>query len=461
MGKLKCFLIIAAAFSVPILCCTSNDAAGFIQKAAYISAGAYFPEFSPSETSEQTDETSSDEHKNSSSIDYTSSSLIESDFLSSSTSVQDSADNNTGSLESSYSMSTVNVSSSLEVISTAATEPVIGASGADSSSEQTSTIDLSSEQTSTAETELLSEQTSTDAAIQIPERKIGKIITKNYADFEDDTDYSIFTNYTADIWRYAFEKSDADDYITLESGAQVRNCTNVENAELIEASKVLPSAGGMQNSDTEPQVLIYHTHTTESYLPYGDKFDEEYPVRSRDPERNMTAVGDAICEALSEQGIASVHDCKVHDYPQYTGAYYRSADTIMEDMGEYPSIKIVLDIHRDGIIEEDGDATAPSIQINGKSAAQFMIITGCDNGEFDMPNYMENFKLACLLQNTAEKLYPNLARSVLFDYRNYNQSLSSNILLIEIGSQGNSLEEAVYTGELLGNIIAAAINTID
>lgn len=171
----------------------------------------------------------------------------------------------------------------------------------------------------------------------------------------------------------------------------------------------------------------------------------------------MTAVGDAICSALSEHGIASLHDCTVHDYPQYTGAYYRSADSILEDMDQYPSLKIILDIHRDGILEENGGATAPAVEINGKSAAQFMIITGCENGEFDMPNYMENYKLACLLQNISETLYPNLARSVLFDYRNYNQSLSTNILLIEVGSQGNSLEEAIYTGKLLGDIIAKAL----
>ncbi len=86
-----------------------------------------------------------------------------------------------------------------------------------------------------------------------------------------------------------------------------------------------------------------------------------------------------------------------------------------------------------------------------------MIISGCDDGEMDMPDYMENFKLACLLQNCAEEAYPDLARAVLFDYRNYNQSLSTGALLIEVGSHGNSLDEALYTGELLGNVIADAL----
>ena len=105
--------------------------------------------------------------------------------------------------------------------------------------------------------------------------------------------------------------------------------------------------------------------------------------------------------------------------------------------------------------------TAPIAEIGGRTAAQFMIITGCDSPETDFPNYMQNFKLACLLQNCAEDAYPGLARPVLFDYRNYNQSLFDGDLLIEVGSQGNSLSEALYTGELLGSIIADAIERIE
>ena len=236
----------------------------------------------------------------------------------------------------------------------------------------------------------------------------------------------------------------------------MRNCTDVTNAELLAQSEILPSLGGEPDSE-QPTVLIYHTHTCESFLPYSDSFDADYPLRSTDPSRNMTAVGDAICESLSKRGISSVHDCTVYDSPMFTGAYYRSADGMLAILEEYPSIKIVLDIHRDGIINDDGSLVAPIAEIDGKNAAQFMIISGCDDGEMEMPDYMENFKLACLLQNCAESAYPDLARAVLFDYRNYNQSLSTGALLIEVGSHGNSPEEAVYTGELLGNIIADAL----
>lgn len=289
-----------------------------------------------------------------------------------------------------------------------------------------------------------------------PERKLGTVITKNRTYGSDGVDYSVFNKESGEIYRYNFGKSKSTDYITLRSGAQVRNCSAMQNAELAAAAEILPAFGAVDSE--QPSVLIYHTHTCESFMPYGNSFDRDYPVRSSDPSRNMTAVGDAICESLSKRGISSVHDCTVYDHPMFTGAYYRSADGMQALLEEYPSIKIVLDIHRDGIINSDGSLVAPVAEIDGKNAAQFMIISGCDDdGELGIPDYMENFKLACLLQNCAENAYPDLARALLFDYRNYNQHLSTGALLIEVGSHGNSLDEVIYTGELLGNIIADAL----
>lgn len=282
----------------------------------------------------------------------------------------------------------------------------------------------------------------------------GQIITKNRSDYVDDTDYSAFRTRSGAIERYNFGKYDS--YITLDSGAQVKNCTEKSDSELYEASNEFPAIC-MPEDAQQPVVLVYHTHTTESFLPEGEWYDADYPINNRDSDKSVVAVGDAICEALAERGVSVVHDCAVHNYPQYTGSYYRSADTILQNLEEYPSIRLVLDIHRDGITNADGSLPAPIAEINGKTAAQFMIISGCDNEVYNIPQFMENYKLACLLQNCAEDAYPGLARPVLFDYRNYNQDLSTGALLIEVGSHGNSLEEAVYTGELLGNIIADAL----
>lgn len=286
----------------------------------------------------------------------------------------------------------------------------------------------------------------------------GTIITKNRSDRVDDVDFSKFTRKNGVIYRYTFERGTSEDYIDLPSGAQIRNSTEKDNSELIAASKLLPDI--KIEDPTQPTVLIYHTHTTESYMPEGDRYDTNHPDRSVNSDRNMVAVGDAICEALAERGISVVHDCTVHDNPEFVGAYNRSAETILQNLEEYPSIRLVIDIHRDGIANPDGSLVAPVAEINGKNAAQFMIISGCDGERFSIPHYIENFKLACLLQNTAEELFPGLARPVLFDYRDYNQSLFVGTLLIEVGSHGNSLNETVYTGGLIGEIIANAIEEL-
>ena len=206
-------------------------------------------------------------------------------------------------------------------------------------------------------------------------------------------------------------------------------------------------------------MLIVHTHTTESYEPYQRSYyDADYPFRTRDPDCNMTRVGEALAQKLAEHGISVLHDGTIHDYPAYTGAYDRSEVTIRAALEEYPSIKVIIDLHRDAISSADGSRTAPVAEIEGRNAAQFMIITGCDDGRFgNMPDYLENFRLACLIQSSAETLYPGLARPILFDYRNYNQHISTGSLLIEVGSHANSLDEAVYSGELLGDCMADAL----
>ena len=290
-----------------------------------------------------------------------------------------------------------------------------------------------------------------------PEESAARVITLNVIPFDDGLDYTAEGQHSGTILRKTYGNSESSEYITLASGAQVRNCTYDSSEALLSTASQLPEFTIELNSP-EPQVLIVHTHATESFEPYQRSYyDAEFPSRSQDPSHNMIAVGEALAETLAENGISVVHDGTLHDFPAYTGSYDRSEETIRDILGKYPSIKIVIDLHRDAIADTDGTRIAPVAEINGKSAAQLMIIAGCDDGRFNMPNYMENFKLAALLQNSAETLYPTLARPVLFDYRNYNQHITTGSLLIEIGSHANSLDEALYTAELLGESMAAAL----
>lgn len=244
-------------------------------------------------------------------------------------------------------------------------------------------------------------------------------------------------------------------FITLENGGQVANHTSVSNSELLEESTLKPAFKISVNE--KPQVLIMHTHTTETYEPYvRESFDPTFNYRTTDSEKNVTAVGEAIAEKLRAAGIVTIHDETVHDYPSYTGAYERSADTVRAILQENPSIKVVLDIHRDAI-GTDTSITQPIAEIDGKEAAQVMIISGCDDGTMDMPDYMFNFRFACRLQEQMESMYPGLTRPVLFDYRRYNQDITTGSLLIEVGSHGNTLEQAMYSGSLIGDALTEVL----
>ena len=252
------------------------------------------------------------------------------------------------------------------------------------------------------------------------------------------------------IQSYAFPKYSGTQYIGLDGGGQVRNCTDVPNETLVAESKKQPEFKLDKNSD-QPQILIYHTHTTESFEPYArDFYDKSFASKTTDMTKNVVGVGDRICSELDKAGIAYIHDTLVHDYPSYNEAYASSRKTVQELLKKYPSIKICLDIHRDGIQREDGTRIAPVTTVNGKQAAQIMIISGCDDGTMGMPNYLKNFRLACKLQSQIESDNKTLTRPVLFDYRHYNQDLTTGSLLIEVGSHGNSIDQAMYSGELIG-----------
>lgn len=246
----------------------------------------------------------------------------------------------------------------------------------------------------------------------------------------------------------SYGRIEGDSYINLGNG-QVRNVTSVSNDELIAESRLAPDFEIERNG--EPQILIMHTHATESYEPYErDFFDSSFNSRTTDPAMNMIAVGDEIAEELEAAGIAVLHDTTLHDYPSYNGSYDRSRETVQKYLDEYPSIKIVLDVHRDAIERDSGERIAPVAEIDGKNAAQVMIISGCDDGTMGMPDYMKNFRFAALLQNQLEGDWEGLTRPVLFDYRKYNQDMTTGSILIEVGGHANSIDQALYSGELIG-----------
>lgn len=237
--------------------------------------------------------------------------------------------------------------------------------------------------------------------------------------------------------------------------ALIRNCTKLSTGK-IEAMLGKEHSLSLSTGDPSlPQVLVYHTHATESFEPDGNGyFDLSEDWRSTDPDENMIAVGDVLTSVLTEKGIGVIHSGTMHDDPGYTGSYQRSAATVSTVLDENPGIKVCLDLHRDAIEPSEKEIIRPAVLINGKKAAQIMIIAGCDDGSMNMPDYAENLRFAAALGDKLEELFPGICRPILFDYRKYNMDLSPGLLLIEIGATGNTLDEAKYSAELLGIALA-------
>lgn len=212
----------------------------------------------------------------------------------------------------------------------------------------------------------------------------------------------------------------------------------------------------------EPQVLIVHTHTTECYMnEERNYYTDSDATRTTNDNGNITAVGKVLKENLAKKGIAAVHATEKHDYPEYSGSYSRAEETIKKYLKKYPSIKVVVDLHRDSVTDQNGAKAALVTNINGKKAAQVMLVSGCQSGSVTgFENWKENFRLAIRLQQTMEVLYPTLARPILFTARKYNQHLTTGSLLIECGTEANTLEQAKYSAELLADCLASTLNML-
>ena len=206
----------------------------------------------------------------------------------------------------------------------------------------------------------------------------------------------------------------------------------------------------------EPTVLILHTHTTESYTQTENStYEESSAFRTLEEACNMLAVGDRVAETLEAGGISVIHDRTFHDYPSYSGSYAASRETVETYLKEYPSIRLVLDLHRDAAEDAYGNQISTSAAVSGQDSAQLMIVAGSDAGGLNFPNWQENLSLALKLHAVLEDGNPGICRPINFCAQRYNEDLTSGSLLIEVGAAGNTLEEALTAAKALGDAILA------
>ena len=185
--------------------------------------------------------------------------------------------------------------------------------------------------------------------------------------------------------------------------------------------------------------------------------NESFYPRTTDTIQNICAVGEEIAKQLNAAGIKTIHDTTLHDYPSYNGAYDRSYATVTEYIKKYPTIKVTLDIHRDGI-GTDTQKTKPVFTVNGKKAAQIMILSGYNyDGDEDFKDWEYNLRFALQIQKKANEMYPDMARPLNFSDFMYNMNINTGSLLIEMGAESNTLEEVKYSGCLLGKVLSQVL----
>ena len=259
----------------------------------------------------------------------------------------------------------------------------------------------------------------------------------------------------------SFAKTGDIDETTLSATSTTINYGNVvinnkTSTKSVDIKKELSKTASFGNiTKDEPYILVYHTHTTEGYeLLDKGWYSDEYISRTKELNKTVVRVGEEIVSRLEKAGFKVIHDKTIYD-ANYNGAYSRSLKTVEKILKENPSIVITLDVHRDAIEYSDGTKCKPTAKINGKKAAQVMIITGAEEGDIEnYPDWEKNLTFAIALQNKVEENYKGLMRPVFFCQRKYNMHVTPCSLLLEMGTDANTLKEAVYSGRLIGDSLA-------
>lgn len=240
------------------------------------------------------------------------------------------------------------------------------------------------------------------------------------------------------------EKGDALELM----GVTVKNQTDATP----DLNKLFNGNAGVKYLEGKPQVLILHTHGSESFNP-----DD----RNKDTEKNIVKVGTEMARVFEENGVGVIHSTVMHDIPSYNSSYKRSMETVTATLKENPQINIVLDVHRDAMATEDGRNYKTVCELDGKKAAQVMFVVGTDRGGLSHPAWQENLKLAMKFQAAINERCKNLARPINLRTERFNQQTSKGALIIEVGTNGNTLEEAVRAGIAAAEAMSKVIKSFN
>lgn len=213
----------------------------------------------------------------------------------------------------------------------------------------------------------------------------------------------------------------------------------------------------LERGAEKPQVLIYHTHGTESYNPgysfYGNGI---YSPNSEDISQNVVRIGAVIARILEENGVGVIHLTEMFDASGYSDAYERSCSAAEKILGENPSISIVLDVHRDTVIDSEGTKIRPVVETEDGAAAQLMILLGSGRKGAQVPEWDKNLSFALAVCSEINKIDGNILRPIMLRATRYNQHLSTGSILVEVGTCGNTLSEAERAARIFANALLSS-----
>ena len=203
------------------------------------------------------------------------------------------------------------------------------------------------------------------------------------------------------------------------------------------------------NMGPGPHILIVHTHGSEAYAQYdGDRYEESDAYRTTDCTHNIVKVGEEMAEVFRSKGYQVLHDTRLYDYPAYNGSYDRSKAAVEEWLRQYPSIQLILDVHRDALVDREGRIYKMVTEENGEKMAQVMMVMGSGDSGAKHPRWKDNLAFAVRLQQDLLQEYKSLARPIVLRSHRYNQQLLPGYILVEVGGHGNTLTEAVKGAKL-------------
>ena len=223
--------------------------------------------------------------------------------------------------------------------------------------------------------------------------------------------------------------------------------------------ELIPSAPDIDLGGSEPKILIYHTHATEAYFKTKDcTYEDSSKWRTYENDKNMIAVGEKLAEKLRSYGIAVLHDTTNHEPPKLATAYSRSVVTMEKYKEKYPSLTMFIDVHRDAY-GNDPKEIADYVTIDGKEYARIMFVVGTGKGATgtgysEMPDFEANYALAKRITEYVADINEGLVREIRVKSGRYNQHISDQCLLVEVGHNANTLEQALNSVDFLAEAIA-------